>query len=175
MESRDQQSFAEHFIRFQRRIYGYVLTIVAHPSDADDIFQETSLILWKKAGEFDPARADFVRWACGIAHNVVRNHRVKRLRDRHLFSSEMMDRIAAAHQDGAVALNQRNQELTHCVEALPGDDRQLLDLCYSGDQNVDQIAAQLGRKPNALYQKLHRIRKALLDCIRRRTSGEASA
>ena len=82
-------SFVALFVKNQRRIYGYILTVVPDCNEADDLFQQTSLVLWEKADEFRPD-GDFVRWACGIAFNVVRNWRVKKRRDRHCFSDEMM-------------------------------------------------------------------------------------
>ena len=87
-------SFVALFVKNQRRIYGYILTVVPDCNEADDLFQQTSMVLWEKASEFR-ADGDFVRWGCGIAHNLIRNWRVKRGRDRHCFSDAMMDRIAA--------------------------------------------------------------------------------
>ena len=85
-------SFVALFVKNQRRIYGYILTVVPDCNEADDLFQQTSLVLWEKAGEFRP-EGDFVRWACGIAFNVIRNYRVKKRRDRHCFSDEMMAQL----------------------------------------------------------------------------------
>ena len=71
MESSPQHDqFVERFIRSQDRIYAYVATQLPNRADAEEVFQQTSLILWRKWQQFDPHR-DFVRWACGIAHREV--------------------------------------------------------------------------------------------------------
>ena len=72
MNSDRNQQFAQQFLRHQNRIYGYIVTLLSNQHDAEDVFQQTSLILWQKWDQYDPGR-DFVGWACGIAHNEVRN------------------------------------------------------------------------------------------------------
>jgi DNA-directed RNA polymerase specialized sigma24 family protein len=72
MRTDAKRSFAERFLCDQHRLYGYIATLVPSRADAEDIFQETSLLLWEKWCEFDQDR-DLMPWACGIAHNVVRN------------------------------------------------------------------------------------------------------
>jgi len=92
---RDHREFAAFFVKSQRQIYGYILTIVSDPNDADDILQETSLILWNKPRQL-ATQQDFTRWACGIARNVIRNWRVKQGRDRHLFSEAMIEELVVS-------------------------------------------------------------------------------
>ena len=84
--------FVELFVKNQRRVYGYIMTVVPDCNEADDLFQQTSMVLWEKAGEFRPD-GDFLCWACGITHNVVRNWRVKKRCDRHCFSDELVSRM----------------------------------------------------------------------------------
>src|SRR4051794_9938980 len=63
MESSWQQDqFVEQFIRSQGRVYAYIVTLLPNRDDTEEVFQQTSLALWKKWQEFDPTR-DFVRWA----------------------------------------------------------------------------------------------------------------
>ena len=58
--------FAEYLGQDQARLYGYIHSLVRDVHDADDLFQQTTLILWKKFGEFD-RRLSFFAWACGVA------------------------------------------------------------------------------------------------------------
>ncbi len=165
--------FAELVTRNQRRVYGFILSVVPSSVDADDIFQETCLTLWRRIEDFDPS-GDFLRWAFGIARNVIRNTRVKHLRDRHVFSDETIALLAEHRADHQDDLDQRHRALRVCLDELADPHRQLVDLCYAGDQTIDAISAQLNRKPNAVYQQLHRIRKALLKCIETRVAKGAA-
>ncbi len=177
MQKDRDPSFVELFVKNQRRIYGYILTLVPDCNEADDLFQQTSLVLWEKAEEFRPG-GNFSRWGCGVAQNIIRNWWVKKRRDRHRFSDEMMDRIAAVRSEKSEWLDGALEALGACMEELKPSERELLDLCYAGQQSIRQVSERLGRTEGAVYQHLHRIRAKLLDCIEqssRKTREKASS
>ena len=62
--------FLRLFLQNQRRIYAYVLTLLPNRADADDVFQEASLVLWDKFDESSPPD-DFAAWGCRIAYFKV--------------------------------------------------------------------------------------------------------
>lgn len=165
------QEFADLFVRHQRRVYGYILTIVANTNDADDLFSETSLILWKRVEDFD-FDADFTAWACGIARNVIRNWRVKQGRDRHLFSDEMLAQLGSEREEASDWLNDIRDALRGCLAQLKPAQRQFVQRCYGGKETVAAIAAAEGRSADAAYQQLSRLRKQLMECIQRNISEE---
>ncbi len=65
------EQFVELYSAAHRSVYACVMTLVRDPSDADEVLQETSLVLWRKFNDFRPD-GDFVSWACGIAYNQAR-------------------------------------------------------------------------------------------------------
>src|SRR3954471_10128650 len=75
--SPEQDRFVEQFVRCQDRVYAYIVTLLPNRNDAEEVFQQTSMALWKKWPQYDASR-DFVRWACGMAHlevcNFLRKH-----------------------------------------------------------------------------------------------------
>ena len=58
--------FTEQLQRHHRRLYGYVFTLLRNHQDAQDVFQQTSLVLWEKFDEFQPD-TNFLTWACTVA------------------------------------------------------------------------------------------------------------
>src|ERR687886_687901 len=88
--------FAEYLRRDQSRLYGYIHSLVRDLNDADDLFQQTALILWKKFGEFD-RRLSFFAWACGVARLEVANFLRGRSRQRLYFSDDLNLLLAEAH------------------------------------------------------------------------------
>lgn len=174
MSTEHDPSFVALFVKNQRRIYGYILTVVPDFNEADDLFQQTSLVLWEKAAEFRP-NGDFVRWACGIAHNLIRNYRVKKRRDRHCFSDDMMARIAEVRTRKSEWLEGALAALGVCIDDLTPFDQELLTLCYDGRQTIRKISEEMGRSENSVYQRLHRIRAKLLDCIQSKTDQQVSS
>lgn len=169
--SQTHDAFAELFVLNQRRIYAYIATLLANSSDVEEVFQQTSLSLWKKWETFDPT-CDFTRWACGIAHNHVRNF-VRLHRHRNVFlSPAMLDDLAEVHASQQPQFDQRSQALDECLERLPAKQRELVEMCYRGTEPMKTIADKLRIAPSALYMKLHRLRQVLLQCVELAMGGE---
>ena len=62
--------------RHQRQIFSYIYILVPNRSDAEDLLQETSLVICEKFHEFEEG-TDFVAWACQIAYWRIRYSRQK--------------------------------------------------------------------------------------------------
>ena len=70
MESSSTEEFVRIYSTNQSRIMRFIQCLVPKYSEAEDILQETSVVLWKKWPEYQPDK-DFVTWACGIARLEV--------------------------------------------------------------------------------------------------------
>jgi RNA polymerase sigma-70 factor (ECF subfamily) len=173
--SSQHDQFAERFVRSQDRIYAYVALHLPNRTDAEEVFQQTSLVLWKKWRQFDPQR-DFVAWACGIAHHELRNFlRKHKDRGRVCLSEDVLAELAQARLEWHDQLEERRRALGHCLDRLGQGDRELLEQCYAGKDSIKTIAEGLGQSPNALYMTLKRLRRALFDCINRTLAAEGGA
>jgi DNA-directed RNA polymerase specialized sigma24 family protein len=62
--------------------------------------------------------------------------------------------------------------LTKCVEELSDGDRKLIKLCYAAKHNIKGAAAALDRPVTSVYMSLVRVRRLLMDCIRRTSAEE---
>src|SRR5579862_6140434 len=92
-ESAKAGLFLRLFLQNERRLYAYILTLLPHRADADDVLQEASLVMWDKFDENRPP-ADFTAWGCRIAYFKVLDFRKKRQRSRVFFSETMLERVA---------------------------------------------------------------------------------
>src|SRR5205085_9397094 len=79
--------------RHQRQIFAYIYTLVPDRHDAEDLLQETSLVICEKFDEFTPG-TDFVAWACQIAWWRVRYSRQKFARSKVIFDDEVLEAVA---------------------------------------------------------------------------------
>ena len=159
--------FAEHLRQSQSRLYGYIHSLVRDLNDADDLFQQTSLILWKKFDEYDPRRS-FFSWACGIARFEVANFVRTRSRQRLYFSDDLsLLLIEAQAEMGDEDLADHRDALAQCVEKLRQRDRELLAECYGDTSGVPDASDRRGRSPQSVYNSLRRIRRALYECVSR--------
>jgi RNA polymerase sigma-70 factor, ECF subfamily len=159
--------FAKELRLARSRLFGYIHSLVRDLDDADDLFQQTTLILWNKFDDFDRARS-FLSWACGVARLEVCNFLRSRGRQRLYFSDDLNLLLAEAQEEMVHdETEERRGALAGCVEKLRQRDRQLLDECYGHEDGVTQVAGRHGRSPQSVHNSLRRIRRSLFECIRR--------
>lgn len=170
----DRDTIAENIVRNQHRVFAYIVTLLPNRDDAEDVFQNTLLILWKKWKEYDPSR-DFFSWACGVAHNEVRNVLRRSQHGRVRLSDDVLGQIAETREAADGLFERRSRYLAHCLKKLPGNQRGLIERCYLGSESIKLIAAQLGISPAALTMRLQRIRKALFRCVNSAIRAEEGA
>jgi RNA polymerase sigma-70 factor (ECF subfamily) len=164
--------FAELLRRDQARLFGYIHSLVRDLNDADDLYQQTALILWNKFDEFDPSKS-FFSWACGIARWEVANFVRGRRRQRLYFSDDLtlllIEAQAGISDD---ELDDRRDALSGCIEKLHPKDRELVTECYADDSGVHGAADRRGRSTHSVYNSLRRIRRTLFECIDRSLARE---
>src|SRR5947207_6768492 len=80
--------FAECLRRHQSQLFGYIHSLVRDLNDADDLFQQTTVILWNKFADFDQERS-FIAWGCGVARLEIANFLRARGRQRLYFTDEL--------------------------------------------------------------------------------------
>lgn len=155
----------------QRVLHAFILTLAPDFSDAEDILQETNLVLWEKQAEFTPG-TDFRAWAFRIARYQVMAHRKRQSRSRLVFDEVLMERLAKVAAGNSEAFDARREALAGCLKKLAPEQQQLLAQRYGESLSGGAIAESLGVTPDAVYQTLHRTRDALLRCIRRALRAE---
>jgi RNA polymerase sigma-70 factor (ECF subfamily) len=159
--------FAEQLLRNQGQLLGYIYSLVRDLDDADDLFQQTSLVLWDKFDQFDPERS-FVSWACGVARYEVLNFVRARSRDRLYFSDELSLALIEAQEDlEKERLEERREALAGCMKKLRDRDKELLEACYGPSSGVRDVAHARGRSAQSVHNSLRRIRRALFECVHR--------
>jgi RNA polymerase sigma-70 factor (ECF subfamily) len=143
--------------------------------DADDLFQQTSMALWKKFDQYDPARP-FIPWAFGVARYEVSNHLRSRSRDRLYFSDELNLKLIEAHEELSREQDEgRLEALSGCISRLRQRDQDLLNVCYGRAVLIPDVAREWGRSTQSIHNSLKRIRQALTDCVRRSLAREGLA
>jgi RNA polymerase sigma-70 factor (ECF subfamily) len=170
--SRDPLAFSELLREARARVFGYLLALVQNLADAEDLYQQTTLLLWEKFDQYEPG-SDFGSWATTVAHYTALNFLRRQSRRRALFSEAAIERIAAAQKElKSSDCSARSEAIAKCLEALPARDRRLIRLKYETDRSVQDIARQQQRTAGAVYTALSRIRKSLLACVQRRVAME---
>lgn len=166
----------DRFVRLlgqnQRRVFLYVLTLVPNATEAEEVLQNTNLVLWREFDTFQPG-TNFAAWACRVALNQVLAWRKKRSRDRLEFSDAFLEAVGREAADAADALEDRTRALAGCLAKLPADHREMVRLRYTENLPIDAVAAAAGRTTEATYRALSRIRQVLHDCVTRTLAAGA--
>jgi len=172
----DAQQQAQHvqlITAAQRRLYGYILTMLPSPEKADDVLQETNVVLWEKIDEFEPG-TNFMAWARRVAYFQVKAY-LKRHRPRGIIALDgpVLDAVARAAERESDRFEEHHHALRDCLEKLPDEDRNLIRMRYGDEYSVTEMATLCGRTAGALRQALYRIRGNLRRCVQNQVKPEA--
>jgi len=166
-------AFLGRFLKADRRIFAYILTLLPHRADAEDVLQEVSALMWEKFDERNPPE-DFVAWGCRIAYFRVRLYRRGKQRQRVMFSEALLERLAETMEEEATALQlqERLEAMDRCFGKLGRRDRELLAERLKEGATAQSTAAVIGRSVDTVYKAMARIRKAVYDCVTRALESE---
>ncbi len=158
------EEFLRLYGRHDRAIFAYILALVPHWADADDLAQETRLRLWQQFDKYEPG-SDFGAWARSIAYYLVLSQREKASRSRLRFGQAFYESVAAESATISDLLVLRQEALVRCMEKLGQARRALIEEYYRGTQTLREIAERLGRSYEATRKTVYRTQLALADCI----------
>lgn len=158
--------FSELVAQNQSGLYAYIFAIVQNWADADDLYQATCLVLWRKFDSFQPG-SSFFAWARQTAKFEVRNF-LSRKKLPATVSEELVDALAEIEADGP----DDNAEfylasMEQCRKKLGAADEELLRLRYVDALGIREIAERQQRFESNVCRSLNRIRRWLLECIER--------
>jgi RNA polymerase sigma-70 factor (ECF subfamily) len=151
-------------MKYQRRLFAYIHTLVPSRSDAEDILQEASLTICEKFSDFESG-TNFYSWACQIAYWKVRSARKKYATSKVVFNEEVLEVISQTRVEMEEELDHRHGALSRCLQKLNERDRRMVLTRYESGQNVKAAAHASGRTVQGAYKALTRIRKVLFDCV----------
>lgn len=167
----DSQYFLHLLSQYERQIFGFIFAMVQNTSDAEDVFQQASLVMWQKFDQFQPD-TDFLAWARTVARYKVLDFLKAKRRDRICFSEALVAQLDDRHRKRTDVHKDRTEALVSCKKKLSVTDQQLLALCYDRSGSIADAAKQLRRPVGSVYDSLSRVRRTLLACIQRFVARE---
>jgi RNA polymerase sigma-70 factor (ECF subfamily) len=161
------------FVRHQQELYAYILTLVPHVNDADDLFQDGMTVMWRKFDQFKPG-TNFAAWGIQIMRyqileyrrNLARSKRV--LMDDSLFEA-LLEHMPAVQDEMTV----RIEALRKCQTLLDNQAKRIIKMRYERNIPVEEIGSFLKVSRRHTYHILGQISSVLLRCMRR-TLAEGS-
>jgi RNA polymerase sigma-70 factor, ECF subfamily len=162
--SQQNEEFVRLFAQFHDELFAYIFSLLPHWSDAEDVFQQTSLVLWRKYASFQPG-SGFLSWACKVAFYEVQNFRRIASRDFLRFDDGLLDQLAEERVVSPQRSSSLGVFLRDCIAQLSDSQRDLLSRAYEGDATIKHLAEQVNRSPQTIYNRLNDIRRNLFECV----------
>jgi RNA polymerase sigma-70 factor (ECF subfamily) len=169
----DPDTFVDLMTQFQGRLYVYILSLIGDPDAANDVLQETNIVLWKESRQY-VAGTNFKAWAFRVAHFQCMAHRQRRLRDKVVFSDEVVAQLAVEAKELDSSYEQRAAKLGRCLEQIQARSREALRLRYTDGIAVKEMATKMNCTSNAVSQLLFRARQWLIECVKRSEQAQVA-
>ena len=165
--------FSQQLTQIQRKLYSYVLSLVPNRAEAEDILQESNVVLCRKAKEYDKDR-NFQAWAFRIARYQVMAYLKNRKRSKLVFSEGIVELLAEEIEDNS-RFEKMRKALAFCIDELSERSRSVARLRFEGNCSLLEISEQLGRPMGTVSATLFRVRLFLVQCVRKKVAEEEAA
>jgi RNA polymerase sigma-70 factor (ECF subfamily) len=160
----DDAAFTTLYSAHNQRVFNYAAKIVHDHAAASDIVHA----MWERVIRMRASKQekDTIANPIGLFVRIARN-----LALDHLKHHAHQTAIESAGELHAAATNDDEQLVLHAIEQLPEETRQILLLHYYSGYDLNEIAAMLGKKPNAIWTRVSRARAELKKILARELEG----
>ena len=152
---------------YGKKINGYVFSLVKDSALAEDILQETRLLMWKNFYQYE-SNTNFLAWGRKMAFYQILFHRRKVKKYPTSLSDEVLVTIADEIEN--METDSRHQALETCIQKLSETHRKIILMRYYDNLSIETIADNIQRPEGGIYRVLSRIRASLNECIQKNIS-----
>jgi RNA polymerase sigma-70 factor, ECF subfamily len=151
------------YLRYKDNVYGYVLSIVREPHEAEDCTQQVFMKLILAIHKYEPRTVPFTAWILRVARNIAIDH----LRQRRAVPCE---EVFEPNRHTDEASRECRWGLEVALDTLPEEQRDVVMLRHLVGLTPGEIATRMGRTESSIHGLHHRGRQALrreladLDC-----------
>ena len=170
----DEAAFELLAERHASSLRRHLVAMVRDTATAEDLLQEVLLRLWTRADQWQgtgSVRGWLKRTATNLALNHLRSARRRRERplqpaplngdeEENLVSGWMID-TATLGPDAALEQAELRRRVRRLMDELPGEKREVLQLLYDEETDVEEAARRLRVPPGTVKSRLHYARKHL--------------
>jgi RNA polymerase sigma-70 factor (ECF subfamily) len=149
------------------KLFGVCLRILGERSEAEDVLQEVYVTVWRKAADFDAARASPMTWLIAIARNRAIDRLRATKRSRHMDPIEAADDVAdgAPVADRALESSQDHARLHTCLDGLEARERTALRGAFFDGNTYEDLAARMSVPLGTMKSWIRRAMIKLKSCL----------
>lgn len=146
--SGDMRAFEQLYDRYSPRLLGLLRQMLVDEREAEDVLQEGFLYLWDHARNYDPARSKAFTWSVMIfRHKAIDRMRALGRRSRLAESAAVEQAVLENSVMGTaetVVMKDRQKQVHAALQALPGEQRKLIEFAFLKGLTHHAIAESLG-------------------------------
>lgn len=152
----DQEALAVLYSRTRPAVYGFALSILKNPHDAEDVLHDAYLQVWQSAGQYR-TQGKPRAWIMTIVRNLSLSRLRQQGRTEPLVQEDWQDRLA----DNPAVSQEDRMTLLALLEALGDQERQIVTLHALAGLKHREIAAMLALPLPTVLSKYSRALKKL--------------
>lgn len=164
MATQQEELFLAALESYKDRLYRVCKSYAGSADDAQDLFQEVVLQVWKALPGFK-GQAGLSTWMYRIALNVCLQARYRH--DKNRARTQRLESIyleRAPQEDTLSEDEERHKALHRCIQQLNDSDKSVIIL-FLEDLPYKDIAGITGLTENHVAVKIKRIKNKLFNCI----------
>ena len=133
------------YLDYKDRVYGYIITRVANPHDAEDLLSCIFLKIYQKLDQYDSTKASLSTWIYTITHNQVCNYFRSKARQGHMADPEEVTDLSDGGESFIETLikEEELEALAIALERLPERERDVIILRYYHGYTPTEVAVLL--------------------------------
>lgn len=163
----DAAAFERLYRSTSSKLFGICLRVVKQRSDAEDVLQDVYTTVWRKASQYDAARASAITWLAMMA----RNKSIDRLRASGIergstpidLAEDIRDPNPTAH--AAAERSDENRRLDACLGQLEAQRRTLIRIAFFEGATYEELAVRCGSPLGTVKSWIRRGLISLKACL----------
>ena len=145
----DEDAFRGLFGRYAPSAMALARRVARQPFLAEEIVQEAFLAVWRNPSGYDQQRGSVRAWLMGMVHHravdAVRREEAQRRRvEESMVSDPVASPDPADDVADAIDLPEERKAVRAALEALPAEQREVIELMYFGGLSQSKISERLG-------------------------------
>jgi RNA polymerase sigma-70 factor, ECF subfamily len=142
---RDPTRFGELYEENFERVYAYAARRCRSRPEAEDVTAEVFHRALANLGRFEWRGVPFAAWLFRIAAHAIAD-RAKRM------TRERGESVPRSEPERALERVEERAALYRAVRELPSDQRRVIEMRFTEDKTIREVAAELGRSEGAVKQ-----------------------
>jgi RNA polymerase sigma-70 factor, ECF subfamily len=161
IRSGDRAAFMAFYDRFSPLLFSVAARVLGDRKEAEDVLQEVMLVIWKKAGEYDPELGSESSWAVALTRNKALDR--LRARTRRL---RLIEEVALMAEESEPSSTPSVNEILHgreragllhtAMQDLPKDQRTAIELAFFTGLSQSDIAQRLQQPLGTIKARIRR-------------------